>query len=258
MKIKFILSALLFLTSFHFFTLFAAENTFAIVDKGKVKGCIIRIRGASAAELAAAAELRDYVEKITSKRLSRLRKVPAGSYPVYIALSDNKNLHLPEKAKRLLDKVRYNGFLLYADKSGLFITAKEKVALHYAVAEVLKRYGKVRWITPAPDGEFIEKNSSFTVPELAEVVNPSFKYRKFNLVSAYGYTLTPKWQIRNNMTQSGILYGGAKQLGGHCFSSLIPDIYFKDKPELYALHKGKRVPQCGDEKKIFINGGYGG
>ena len=258
MKFRYILSVLSLLCLSCTLPLFASENTFALVDKGEVKGCIIRMRGASAVELAAAAELREYVEKITSKRLSRLRKAPAGSYPVYIALSDNKNLPLPEKAKRLLDKIQYNGFLLYADKNGLFITAKEKVALHYAVAEILKRYGKVRWITPAPDGEFVQKNSSFIVPELAEVVNPSFKYRKFNLVAAHGYTLTPKWQIRNNMTQSGILYGGAKQLGGHCFSSLIPDIYFKEKPELYALHKGKRVPQCGDEKKIFVNGGYGG
>ncbi len=246
--------------SFFVVCLFALPKTcysaFTLVKDGKSQAEIIRLRGSSAVEIFASAQLQEYVQKITGVTMSRVRRNNPGVYPVWIALADAKNLKLPEAAKNLVPQIRDDGFLLYSDASGLYIIAKERRGLNYGVYEILKRYGGVRWITPEADGEFFPKKSSFVVPALAEVVNPSFRYRNFNLVSAHvnSPTKTALWQVRNGMTQTGKTYGGGKQLGGHIFSTLLPDTYFHTQPELYGLYGGKRLPQCGDPAKITARG----
>ncbi len=239
-----------------FLNLPAAE--YPLVRDGRANAVIVRFRGASAVDLFAGNELRDYVEKITGATLGRIRKPSEDRINIYIATLDQKGFKLPQKAAELADKIRDDGFLLYTDPSGLYIAAKERRGLNYGVYEILKRYGNVRWITPGPDGEFVPKKGSFLVPELAEVVNPSFRHRRFNLVSSYGSIRTPLWQMRNGMTQSGPLYGGGKNLGGHVFSTLLPDTLFPEKPELFGLYKGKRLPQCGkilSDPKQYKTGG---
>ena len=241
------------LLSFLFFSVTSAAE-YPLVKDGKSLAAIVRLRGGTAVEIFAGSELQNFVEKITGATLKRLRRPSAELYNIYIATPDARGLKLPDKAMELLKEVRDDGFLLYAGKEGLYVVARERRGLNYGVYELLKRYGGVRWITPGPEGEFVPRKKDFSVPALAEVVNPSFRHRNFNLVSAYGAKLTPLWQMRNGMTQNGPLYGGGKHLGGHIFSTLLPDTLYRTNPELFGLYKGKRLPQCGDPAKITETG----
>ena len=144
--------------------------------------------------------------------------------------------------------------MLCADSGALYVVAREKRGLFYGVYEILKRYGGMRWILPGPEGEFFTPRKSFVVPETEVVDNPAFRDRRFNLVSAWGPKETPLWMIRNGMSHSDPRYGSLRHLGGHVFSTLLPDTYFHEHPEYYGLYKGKRLPQCGNPAKITKTG----
>lgn len=250
---KHLLSLLLILVSVSIFA-----GNFPLVKGGKAVSCIV-VDGYShnEADSYAAMELADYLEKITGARLEIRQKAPEGVYPIYIGKKFRSKM--PAAIFRHTGKVKEDGFLLGASSKGVFIYSTTPAGVIYGAYELLKRYGSVRWFFPGEDGEYIEKKKDFSVPETVFTDNPAMELRTFNHVCANIHTdeIARKWLLRNKMTLKH-QFGGPQHGGGHVFSSLMPDIYFREKPELYCLVDGKRVPQCGNEKLIFRNGGRGG
>ncbi len=221
---------------------------------GVPRAVIVRSAAAGAPGALAADELKSGIERITGVKLS-VADVPSdGLANVRLALAGADDGVLPDRVRALAAKIRYDGYALCSDAGTLYIVAREKAGLFHGVFSVLKRYGGMRWILPGPEGEYFTPRKSFVVPQVEIVDNPAFRNRDFNLVCAYGSKETPLWMVRNGMTSKNTSYGSRKRLGGHVFSTLLPDTYFHEHPEYYGLYKGKRRPQCGDPENITATG----
>ncbi|OQA80660.1 MAG: hypothetical protein BWY31_03937 [Lentisphaerae bacterium ADurb.Bin242] len=230
------------------FFAFPAFADFSLVRDGVSKCAVVRPKGADPAEIFAARELSAYLKKITGAEVNVLRRPDAQLYNIYLGTADNPDFKLPDKAKALISKLQYDGFALYSDETGLYIFSKEKRGVLYGVYEILKRYGGIRWIHPGENGEYCKEKKDFSIPNLAEADNPSFKWRCFNLIAAGAMKETRLWMVRNKMTpgRSFELYlDPALDAGYECFYRLIPDELFKTNPELFGLYNGKRMPQDG-------------
>jgi len=214
----------------------------------------VRSPSAGAPGALAADELKGGVERLTGAALPVADAPSNGLASVRLALAGPDDAVLPVRVRTLSEKIRHDGYALCTDSDALYVVAREKRGLFYGVYALLKRYGGMRWVMPGPEGEFFAPRTSLAVPEVALVDNPAFRDRRFNLVSAWGYTMTPLWMMRNGMSASDPRYGTLRQLGGHVFSTLLPDTYFHEHPEYYGLYKGKRLPQCGDPAKITKDG----
>ncbi len=239
----------IFLTVFSVFPVIA---DFPLVLDGTSKCAVIRPKGADASEIFAARELSSYLKKITGAEVNILRRPDAQLYNIYLGTTDNPDFNLPSQAKALIPQLKYDGFALYSDKTGLYIFSKEKRGVLYGVYDVLKRYGGIRWIFPGEKGEYFKAKKDFSIPQLAEVDNPSFKWRCFNLIAANSMRKTELWMVRNKMTPghySEPHLAPAADDGYHVFYLLLPDELFKTKPELFGLYKGKRMPQNGMERQ---------
>ena len=249
MNVKLILTASLTLASL---VQFAADVT--LVDGGVARAVIVRSASAGAPGALAADELKGGIERLTGTALPVADAPSNGLASVRLALAGPDDGVLPNRIRKLAEKIQHDGFVLCTDSGALYVVAREKRGLFYGVYEVLKRYGGMRWILPGPEGEFFTPRKSLAVPEVEVVENPAFRNRRFNLVSAWGPKETPLWMIRNGMSHSDPRYGSLRHLGGHVFSTLLPDTYFHEHPEYYGLYKGKRLPQCGDPAKITEKG----
>ena len=231
-----------------------AETGVTLVDGGVARAVIVRSASAGAPGALAADELKGGIERLTGAALPVADAPSNGLASVRLALSGSDDGILPNRVRKLAEKIRHDGFVLCADSGALYVVAREKRGLFYGVYEILKRYGGMRWILPGPEGEFFTPRKSLAVPEVKTVENPAFRNRRFNLVSAWGTKETPLWMIRNGMSHSDPRYGSLRHLGGHVFSTLLPDTYFHEHPEYYGLYKGKRLPQCGNPAKITKTG----
>ena len=231
-----------------------AETGVTLVDGGVARAVIVRSASAGAPGALAADELKGGIERLTGAALPVADATSNGLASVRLALSGSDDGILPNRVRKLAEKIRHDGFVLCADSGALYVVARERRGLFYGVYEVLKRYGGMRWILPGPEGEFFMPRKSFVVPEVEVVDSPAFRNRRLNLVSAWGSKETPLWMIRNGMSHSDPRYGSLRHLGGHVFSTLLPDTHFHEHPEYYGLYKGKRLPQCGDPAKITKTG----
>mgnify|MGYP002431731657 CR=1 FL=1 len=242
--------------------LLQAED-YPLVKNGKPEAVIVTDT-LEAPAFFAAGELADYLEKITGAR-PEIRRTPLrGKYPVrFLCRSAETRKILPEDLAKEISRIRDDGFLIAVRKEGMYLYANVPRGLIYAAYEILKRYGNVRWFYPTEEGEYCPRKKDFFVPAETIVANPSIPGRYFNFV-CYNRGFADeafKWQLRNNMIVLGRpdypnFHAYAMQFseGGHCFSRLLPDELFDDRPELFCLHNGRRYPQSGkidaDGKRI--------
>lgn len=232
--------------------LHCAERFLAV--KGVPAICVTVPGEYSSVELNAAEEFRSCFESVTGS-LPPLERIPRkGLFPVRIATLSNPALQLPEKARSAAESIRNDGFLLYADESGLYIVSKIPRGVLYGAYDFFRRFAGARWIFPEKKGEFIDRKPTWSVGDFQIVSNPGFQYREFNLVSSYSCHETMKWMLRNKMQVSVAKmrqqnsydwnqWGQPLILGGHIFSSLLDDGLFRKHPEYFAMVNGKRIPQ---------------
>ena len=227
----------------------AAE--YVLVRNGEVRCAVVRPRGATSAEIFAAKELAEWIGAVTGTGVEVVRRPVEGRYNLFPGCTDNPRFLLPAPARKLAEKIRHDGFALHSDETGLYIAGRCPRGVLFGVYEVLKRCGGIRWIHPGPEGTFFKRKSAFSIPAFSETVNPSFQWRRFNLIAAANPRETPLWQLRNNMiphTRDARLAPEVEG-GGHIFSRLLPDSLFREKPELFGLYGGRRLPQDGQKRQ---------
>lgn len=104
-----------------------------------------------------------------------------------------------------------------------------------AVTTFLEDVCGVRWFLPVPDGEYVPKKQTLTVPSgLDRVIVPQFAYSEGRYLYGNG---TPASFANNFRTAIKM-----RTYGGHAYYVWLPaDAYFKDHPEYFALIGGKRT-----------------
>ncbi|MBO4303967.1 MAG: DUF4838 domain-containing protein, partial [Lentisphaeria bacterium] len=234
------------------------KDVFLLKD-GKAVSVILVGEKASPAERHAADELSLFLGRLSGGDAPKvLEKGKSSSlYPVSFALVKEDN------------EIREDGFRIKVTEKGTVISAKEERGLLYGAYEILKRYGKFRFLLPGEDGIYFEKKESLALPVSDTVHNPSSRFRTFffeccNTNSPIKDTFD--WALRNNMyievtpyqyqerRLHPLLKERAPEVRGtiHSFSGLLSmdetgrssmevvRRFAREKPEYFPLVEGKR------------------
>jgi hypothetical protein len=157
----------------------AAAETFAI----PADACLV-VAQDQPADREAAAELQDYLERITGRRhpIEVDGAGPPGRYVV--AVGDNS--YTAPLADRLTP-LRRDSFIISATPQGLLLRGKPKSirhpadfpAIQYAVSYFLQTYCGVCWYLPAPGdlGTVVPKRADIVLAEFTDVQQPDFTVR---------------------------------------------------------------------------------
>jgi hypothetical protein len=236
---------------------------------------VVNSEGAIPAEKTAAAELSDYLKKISGAEFAAVEeKNFQGGPAIYVGWT--------EFAKK-------NGadFATFGDEESLLKSVGNSVIVGggrprgtlYASYELLEKELGVHWLTPTV--EHVPEKPALKLAELNRRFQPAYEYRFSNAfnggypwlkdlklpehIPAPGPLDTTRWMARNRLNV-GLKYittwgkGGKwiewpEEYGGqvmvkhptnHSFSYFIPDEkYFKTHPEYFSMFEGKRVP-CGN------------
>ncbi len=220
-------------------------NGIVLVENGKSGYVIYSAADATAVEKNAAAELQEYVEKITGCRLPVVAAVPDGTAKVvFVGDSAAARRAVPEYWP---EAWRQDEILIAVDPAGPLVLAgdAQRGAL-YAVDTWLEDWCGVRWWTwheteiPSLPTLELEPQCRRYAPVFSLIrqvfypdVNehPQF-LAHLKLDGARHHPLPPEW-------------GGSNSIFCHTQLSgwqLAPETYFADHPEWYAERDGKRVP----------------
>ena len=256
------------------FGLLVAANAFAkeypLVTEGNPSAKIQMNPRPSAPEFRAAAELQDYIKKISRAT------VPRSTYPaVYYRTVDGAAFTeiLPvtlEYGQRLMPEAmcgKLSGaasdeaFYIKTDGSRILIVGKKPIGVLYGVYTFLEKYLGVRWFHPGDDGEYCPTSKNITLAEIDDFQEPSIPGRHINcwVKSVEPWTMEEVrvWQARNKL-QFGSFYQysnksredldffecGNQLLGGgghSTFETAVPKKLFETHPEYFPLKDGKRV-----------------
>ncbi|MCG2661675.1 MAG: DUF4838 domain-containing protein [Kiritimatiellae bacterium] len=227
-----------------------------LVKNGKSVSTVVLGADATAIERHASQELRLYLKKVSGAEVSEaaVREKGSASFPIFIGTPESsaviKNSGLASRIAKLSDE----GFIIKADRNGLFVVGKKPMGVLYGVYTFLEDNLGVRWFFPGEKGEYCPKLATIVIGAIDDAQNPAFVLRTLNhTASNFNAPLTNTWDwmVRNKMqiqwaclsqnekklTERGALY----YRGGHALPYLVPqDKYFKEHPEYYALANGKR------------------
>ena len=230
-----------------------------LVENGKATSLIV-VGDVGAAGTYAATELADYLRKITGDGPAISSAAIPGKYPVYFCdRMPEAEKSFPADVLAGCRKVKDDGFLLAVRSDATYLYAARARGLVYAAYEILKRFGDCRWFFPGEEGEYCPRRLTFALADgFTTLQNPSIRHRFFNFV-CYNRGKAEeafKWQLRNNMIVMGNpgypgfdKYAMHYTVGGHVFSTLLPDALFDEDNELFCLVNGRRLPQSGKVDK---------
>jgi hypothetical protein len=235
---------------------------------------VVNSEGAIPAEKTAAADISEYLKKITGAEFAAVEeKNFKGGPAIYVGWT--------EFAKK-------NGadFATFGEEESLLKTVGNSVMIGggrprgtlYAAYELLEKELGVHWLTPTV--EHVPASKTLTLGAVDRRFKPAYEYRFNNAINGGGPWLkdvtlpegipapgmldSVRWMARNRLNV-GLKYittwgpGGKwiewpEEYGGqvltpypssHSFSYFIPDEkYFKTNPEYFSMFEGKRVP-CG-------------
>lgn len=212
--------------SFFVLTFLAICCSFGISD---VK--IIIPRTPSRAEAAVASDMARIMQIALGEKIHVLRENfednPKGIYLGSTLLGKkalNKHLELDD-----------DDIVLDSKDGSLVLVGKEELSTEFAVYYFLHKYIGARWYCPGELGEHIPQVKDWEIPEVSEIVRPSYMSRSLS-DSTEGYEL---WTKRNFLHQRFSF--------SHAFHRLLPPELYDQHPEWFPLIKGKRFkPRSGD------------
>lgn len=144
-------------------------------------------------ELLAAAELQDFIEKMSGATLE-IRRVSSNNALTTPALLIGATLakaHGYENEIRNLDS---DGILLATEKDKIFISGKRARGTLYAAYTFLESLG-VHWVMPGEFGEIYPNNTTITT-SVNKIENPSHSQRYWWTTGDHGEEF-PRWTLRN-------------------------------------------------------------
>src|SRR4030095_13192200 len=129
-------------------------------------------------------DLKDYLEKITSKGFT-IKYNDNSETGIYLLLNNSKVLpHLEKKLKQ----GSIESFVIISNSNKLLLLANHPIGLSRAIYTYLDRLG-VRWYFPGSTWEFVPQLNNIVIKEM-NYFSPSFSHRSF--FGTGGITLTPK------------------------------------------------------------------
>jgi len=251
-----------------------AVQTLKLITEGKTTACITLAETATLPEKTAANELAAYLKKVTGAEFPIVNPGDAAGRPVIAVGPGAARALVPD-----IDLVKSgdkglgeDGIILktiQADATdhgmSLILTGAEGSSRGtlYAVYEFLEREVGVRWWTRTE--EFVPEKTTLTIRPLDIRYKPPFVFREvyswgiIHIGTTWGYddsdAAVQDWptarfaaRLRNNGSGTVLpasLGGCLVPMGrGHTFYPFLPpEKYFKDHPEWYSEHGGKRVAE---------------
>lgn len=237
------------------------ERNLTLVEEGRPLATIVLPASPDAWTKVAATWLRDYVERATGATLPIVNE---GSATAGVIISIG-HTDLAAKAKVTPDDWKWDTARMVVRDDVLFLIGRDEVPLEQsqkvepavgealfqvdesrapgargtckAVVSFLEDQCGVRWFLPVPDGEWVPKQPTLSVPRnLDRTVVPVFAYS----VGRDLYGVATPASFANNF-RSAIRI---RSYGGHSYYSWVPaEKYFKDHPEYFALINGKRTAE---------------
>ena len=230
----------------------AADDT-RLVEKGTSRFVIYHPADAPPSVTRAAAELQQYVEKVSGAKLAIVDRPQA---PM-ICLGDNPTSQaaglstkdMPWEAFRITTK-EGNVFILGRDTSGDQRTpgGGTSAGTRNGVYTFIERYLGVRWLMPGEQGEYVPKSADVSVPAVDLSDGPFFLNRRL----PYTQERRPEvklWQARQRLGLSLYLSHG------HNWRRAIPASHFEEHPDWFPERGGQRVPPTGRYKLCTTNPG---
>ncbi|MFP3904029.1 MAG: DUF4838 domain-containing protein, partial [Armatimonadota bacterium] len=230
----------------------AAAEAF-VVTRSASPACEILIPDDPApAEEFAAAELVEYVEKISGATLHIARESKHGPAPgIYIGQTQAAAPHLAR-----LNDLPPDSFVLLIDDD-VFLVGDCGRSTLYAVYELLEKEMECRFLAPGQLWEDIPRQGTITLDETERTCSPGLRYR-FNRMSVDPPTheFFPDvldWAVKHRInigtgwpgaepSEAVVKRGGFRaHMHPHILHKLLPtDEYLKEHPKWYALVNGER------------------
>ncbi len=222
----------------------AEAGELILAERGKPAAyTIVRAAQASASEIYAAEELRDFLQQVTG---------------VTLPIATNAQA-LPERAIVLgaaagTDRIGKNlgedGFRLKVEGRRLFVCGSAKRGALYGVYEILEKYAGCRWY--ASWHAVIPRKDRVCVPDtLDDTQIPAFAMRQpfwYDVMVHHDFSARLRVNGHNHSASAPAKFGGDSfRFGGglgscHTFNTLMPpDEFFDAHPEYFSFENGKRV-----------------
>ena len=218
---------------------------------------IVLAENPSETEVYAAEEFRTYAEKISAFRLEieKTGKVPDGN-AVVIGSPETFPALRSAASRFKIESGRGDRLAVHTENGNLFLAGGSPRGALYAVYTFLTEVCGVRWLWPAPDGEFLPQKKKIEFPELRISQEGAFEYRGFHLCRSKMEHATETWMARNKLnimrsspvngsSQLREWYDARRRKGFHIMYSdhniALGKEMFEKHPELFALYQGKRV-----------------
>ncbi|MBO5761691.1 MAG: DUF4838 domain-containing protein [Lentisphaeria bacterium] len=233
-----------------------------LVKDGKANARIVVSDKASLSEKFAAKELSKYAGKITGTALPVAKEGKALPIRFLIVPEGTKS---NKKLDDALKKVKYDGFVILAEKESVLIAGRRGRSLLYAVYHIIKENGVIFFHPdPADEGEYVPVKKSFAVKDGLTVKSPVFNSRKITLNGGslknqhvYNWFLRNGIQVFSNrpvgdvkvMELDPVFTRGGHNMGNNLVGRVEKGENFnakraallKEHPEYFGLVKGKRV-----------------
>ncbi|MBX7210251.1 MAG: DUF4838 domain-containing protein [Verrucomicrobiaceae bacterium] len=235
---------LLLLTAFLSTSLSALHATAAptvLVEDGKARATIMVPSQASPTVNRAAAELQDYLKKMSGARLPVVNDERAvEGTRIDVGLTQFTREQLPKDFTSETERV-----WIGTHERGLAVCGGGDRGTLFAVYRLLETLG-CRWLTPEPENEIIPRRASIAVDALHIDTRPAYTWRVF----APG---SERWGLKLGLngfyyadtarTNGGCLFWPRQVRGVHAYHQIMPaKTYFAPHPEWNPLLGGKRVP----------------
>lgn len=219
--------------------LFSCSSSNNIIDGGKSNYKIFVSNNASRTEQYAAAELQQYLFKISGYQLPIVSRSDVQEELIYVGFQE-----APESLLSGVDPQDFGSeeYIIRSANNQLLIAGGEPRGTLYGVIGYLSDHLDCRWYTK--EVEKIPQTKTISLPAINDRQKPAFEYREAWYHEAY----QTDWAIHNRLNPS--LVPIPDSLGGsyiaypfvHTFYSMVPPgQYFKQHPEYFSEVNGKRV-----------------
>ena len=239
----------------------AAPPKLTLVEDGKPQATIVIATDATDHVKAAAAELQDYVRRITGAELPIVddqRDVAGVKILVgRSALTDQLKGKIPTGQTHAL---REEGYILKSLPGALVVAGNDTppyLGSRFAVSELLHRLG-VRWVIPGEFGEVVPTMTTITLEPLDVEEHPTFAVRDWWTHNRGNMTaLRTEWKIRNRMSPRSV--NGLSDYFGLPGDSSVrafmpPPAMMEEHPEMFALNadgsRNAHLPNMTSEATI--------
>ena len=197
-----------------------------------------------AAEKYAATELQTFLKKISGAELPIVNSDDAKPKQIIIGSLDTSNAVKKNAAALKLKKSNTETIAVKKLDGALYLAGNMPRGALYAVYSFLQKQLGCRWFWPGDDGEFIIRQTSYTLPALDYNITPTFRFREMTPCGMHNHIPTEIWLARNFMNGGSRTpkvrdVAGFYRLDGQHWVSLNKKM-FDTKPELFSLINGER------------------